>query len=165
MTDRKCEDVLTLLPDRVSGRLDAEDEQALDEHLKSCSDCALEEQLARVVHSSRRSAPGGLEHRVLQAIRGRERTQDRDRERRRLRPWWGISAAAVAALALGIGMSSEPTAMPPVAPGFATELDEGELWSSDDGLFAGAPSLEELSDEALVELLDELSAEGIGGAA
>jgi hypothetical protein len=36
---------------------------------------------------------------------------------------------------------------------------------SDDGLLAGAPLFDGLSDEALVALLDELSLEGPGGAA
>jgi hypothetical protein len=38
-------------------------------------------------------------------------------------------------------------------------------WVSDDGLIAGAPALDDLSDEALMTLLDELGADGSGGAA
>jgi hypothetical protein len=38
-------------------------------------------------------------------------------------------------------------------------------WVSEDGLIAGAPALDGLSDEALQILLDEMGAGGPGGAA
>ena len=81
------------------------------------------------------------------------------------RPWWGITAAAVAALALGIGISFDRAEQPESAiPSYAYELEDGELWLSDDGLIAGAPALDALSDEALLQFLDELDVGGAGGA-
>ena len=69
-------------------------------------------------------------------------------------------------LALGIGVTSSSVAPVDVmAPEFATELLEEDLWVSGDGLLAGAPALEALSDEALEQLLDELEFDGDGGAA
>jgi hypothetical protein len=44
-------------------------------------------------------------------------------------------------------------------------MEEQGLWLADDGLVAGAPSLEELTDEALAQLLEELSVGSAGGAA
>jgi hypothetical protein len=44
-------------------------------------------------------------------------------------------------------------------------LNEGEIWVSDDGLLAGAPLFDGLSDDALLQLLDELSVESTGGSA
>ena len=40
--------------------------------------------------------------------------------------------------------------------------DEG-VWLSDDGLLAGAPALDGLSDEALLQLLEELVGGSAGG--
>jgi hypothetical protein len=51
-----------------------------------------------------------------------------------------------------------------VVPSYGYEVGEGGLWLTDDGLLAGAPSLEGLTEEALMRLLDELSVEN-GGAA
>jgi hypothetical protein len=82
---------------------------------------------------------------------------------RATRPWWGLSAAAVAALAIGIGVNSERNALGSVSGlDLASEFEEGELWLSDDGLLAGAPEFDALTDEALLELLEELTSE-IGG--
>ena len=86
--------------------------------------------------------------------------------RRPAHTWWGVSAAAIAALALGIGIVSQQASDPSGdIPAFAREAEEGEIWLSDDGLVAGAPALDDLSDEALLELLDELSNVSTGGAA
>jgi len=79
-----------------------------------------------------------------------------------------VSAAAIVALALGIAIVSDRGAVegPVDVPGFAYEMYEGDLWlSDDDGLLAGAPSIYGLSDEELVQLLDELSVGASGGAA
>jgi hypothetical protein len=77
----------------------------------------------------------------------------------------------VAALALGIGVSSERIVDPFTSFGLdalteadATAAEDADVWISDDGLLAGAPALDVLSDEDLVELLDELAMSGAGGA-
>jgi anti-sigma factor RsiW len=159
MNEGTCGIARELLPDLASGRLDADTSATVDAHLSACTECRDELALVRALRGSRVPAPSGLAVRISHAVR-------RDR-RRSHRPWWGISAAAVAALALGIGMASEPTtsAVPELAPPFASDDEtEAELWLSEDGLVAGAPALESLSDEALLQLVDELSAGTNGGA-
>jgi hypothetical protein len=113
-------------------------------------------ELVRLLHATRVEAPAGLLDRIARDAVGRRPT----------RTWWGISAAAIAALALGIGVVSNDASAPGAeVPVFVREAEEGEIWLSDDGLVAGAPALDDLSDEALLELLDELSNVSAGGAA
>lgn len=128
----------------------------MSRHVDTCEACREELHLTRLLLGGRVEVPQGLERRVLDAVR-RERPG-------RGRPWWGLSAAAVAALALGIGIVSEPSGEV-VVPGYAYEVEEGTFWSSEDGLLAGAPMLESLSDEALAQLLEELSVGASGGSA
>lgn len=161
MTQMHCGDVQEAMPDFAAGRLPADGLRAVEAHLDGCADCAEELEIVRLLMAGTATAPEGLADRIVVAL---ER-----RPRRATRPWWGLSAAAVAALAIGIGVTSEQGALG-VAAGLdlASELEEGELWVSDDGLLAGAPELEGLSDEALLELLDQLMSEtggGSGGAA
>lgn len=157
MNEATCGTVRELIPDVVSERLGEGASAMVDAHVATCAECRHELELVRALRASPVAVPAGLASRVSRAAR-----LDRGGSRR---PWWGISAAAVAALALGIGMASEPTtpAVPALAPAFASENEtEAELWLSEDGLLAGAPALEALSDEALLELLEELAA-GTGG--
>jgi predicted anti-sigma-YlaC factor YlaD len=159
MTESGCERVRELLPEIAAGRAEGSDTSAAARHVDACSECRAELELARLLFATRAAVPPGLADSVTRAIRA-----DRRPVARGSRPWWGLSAAAVAALALGIGINSqrEGTGLTPV-PEFATELDEGVMWSSDDGLLAGAPSVEGLSDEALKELLAELDGGASGG--
>lgn len=161
MNELLCVEVQEAMPDFAAGRISADAMRAFAGHFDGCADCAAELEFVRLMLSGRRDAPPGLADRVVVAI---ER-----RPARATRPWWGLSAAAVAALAIGIGVTSEQGAMG-IAAGFdlASEFEEGELWLSDDGLLAGAPELDALSDEALLQLLEELTQEiggGSGGAA
>jgi anti-sigma factor RsiW len=155
MSDFACGTIRELIPDFVASRLGAEDLEAVESHVTDCGDCRTELELAQMILASRAPVPAGLLERVTLAVAADRRAA--------ARPWWGISAAAVAALALGIGMSSERASGPGDVPGFAYEVEEGAVWLSDDGLVAGAPLFEGLSDEALVALLDELSLDGPGG--
>lgn len=158
MSDLQCGTARELIPDFVGSRLASDDVAAAEEHLTSCAECRAELELAQLLFASRADVPSGLAERVVAAVR-----TDRVGSRR---PWWGITAAAVAALALGIGIASEPSSQLDLeVPGYAYEVEEGALWLSDDGLLAGAPSLDALSDEALEQLLDELLVGAAGGAA
>jgi anti-sigma factor RsiW len=159
MNTNDCATIRTMIPDDVGGRLDADERANLGRHADACAECGAERDLARLLLASRSHAPAGLAERVSRVVR-----LDREAVRR---PWWGLSAAAVAALALGVGVASKPTSADsaPDVPGYAYELEEGAIWSSDDGLLAGAPPLDLLSDEALQQLLDELTVGGPGGAA
>ncbi len=158
MSNMKCETVREWVPDYVSGRLARLDDTSVRSHLKACDECRAEVELARLIFESRVDVPDGLANRVRDAVRY-DRTSVS-------RPWWGITAAAVAALALGIGFSSDrPEQSESAIPGYAYELDDESLWLSDDGLIAGAPALDALSDEALLQFLDELDVGGAGGSA
>ncbi|HUF76118.1 MAG TPA: zf-HC2 domain-containing protein [Longimicrobiales bacterium] len=152
-----CGTVRELIPDFVSSRLGSHDLEVVDAHIGECGACRAELELAKMLLASRSRVPAGLAERVTRAVRADRRATSR--------PWWGLTAAAVAALALGIGMSSERSQAPLEVPGFAYEVEEEDAWLSDDGLVAGAPMFEGLSDDALVALLDELSLEQSGGAA
>lgn len=159
MSQVDCATVRELIPDVASGRPGTDDRGVVDTHAAGCEECREELALARLLFESRPVASPRLAARVIEAVRS-------DRRMGR-RPWWGISAAAVAALALGIGITSEPAADGPaeLGPDVTVELEEGELWLSDDGLLAGAPVFDGLSDEALAELLEELISTPTGGAA
>jgi Putative zinc-finger len=167
MSGTECAVVRELLPDFATNRLAAEDVDRVDVHVSACADCRLERDLARSLFEARPAPPSGLADRIIEDLH-RDRS---NRARPRVhRPWWGVSAAAVAALMLGIGISSDRAVVEgpdePVldVPEYAIELEEGGLWISDDGMLAGAPSLDGLSDEALLELLDELTVGSSGGA-
>ena len=157
MSDYDCGMIRELIPDFVSSRLGTEDLEVVEAHLTECADCRDELELAQMILASRPHAPAGLLQRITRAVAADRRAPSR--------PWWGLTAAAVAALALGIGMSSEQSQGVQDVPGFAYEVEEEDVWLSDDGLVAGAPMFEGLSDETLLQLLDELSLEGSGGAA
>ena len=155
---RGCEEIRELIPDFVANRLSSEELAGVEAHVHDCADCRAELELARLIFASRPEAPQTLVERIARAAAADRRAP--------ARTWWGVSAAAIAALALGIGITSDPTPPTPVeVPAFAAETDEVEIWLSDDGLIAGAPALDDLSDEALQQLLDELSTGYSGGAA
>ncbi|MDH3270507.1 MAG: hypothetical protein OEN56_04200 [Gemmatimonadota bacterium] len=151
MSTMDCAGIREMIPEVASGRAGQAGAASVEAHAGSCEGCRAELALARLVYQSRPQAPAELADRIISTMR---------RDRRRLqRPWWGISAAAVAALALGIGITARPAAdtLDLLDVEVALE-DETELWLSDDGVLAGAPVFDALSDEALAELLDELQA-------
>jgi hypothetical protein len=154
-----CAATRELLPDRAADRLDGPTRARVDQHVATCVECRSELELVDLLLATRIVPPAGLDQAVMGALARRRRPVRR--------PWWGLSAAAVAAVALGIGITSESRDVGDVsAPSeLATEFEEGEFWMSDDGLLAGAPSLDALSDDALGELLEELVAERPGGGA
>jgi hypothetical protein len=157
MNEFACGTVRELIPDFVGSRLGPRDLEMVDTHVTECGECRAELELAQMILASRPHVPAGLLERITRAVAADGRAASR--------PWWGLTAAAVAALALGIGMSSERSQAPLEVPGFAQEVAEEDVWLSEDGLVAGAPMFDGLSDEALGALLDELSLDQTGGAA
>jgi len=158
MNEVDCGSIRESIPDLVANRLVADDVAGVEGHVATCGECRAELELAQIVFAGRAAVPEGLGDRVIEAVRRDRRVPGR--------PWWGVSAAAVAALALGIGIVSEPSAtFDADVPDFAYEVEEGEVWLSDDGLLAGAPAFDDLSDEALLQLLDELASGGAPGGA
>ncbi|MCG6958186.1 MAG: zf-HC2 domain-containing protein [Gemmatimonadetes bacterium] len=154
----RCEFARELIPDLVGGRLAAEEAARVGSHLETCDACRAEADFVRLLFASRPVAPRELVSRVREAVRAGEGSARR--------PWWGLAAAAVAVLALGIGVASRGAteATAPV-PGFVAEGTAVNVWFADDGMIAGAPALDGLSDDALQALLDELGSGGTGGTA
>jgi len=161
MNEQMCVTVRELIPDFVADRLTGSDLAEVDRHVLGCTDCADELDLARAIFATRPSVPEGLLERLTSTVT----TVTRVRQLQPARAWWSVVAAAVAALALGIGISSDPVTVPVDVPGYAYEVEEGDIWLSDDGLLAGAPLFDDLSDDALLQLLDELSIGSAGGSA
>jgi hypothetical protein len=73
-------------------------------------------------------------------------------------PPWGLSAAAIVVLAIGIGVIRGPSGtdmdQDPIVVAAQEPIPEAWLW--DDGMVAGAPVFDGLSDEDLEALLEEL---------
>jgi anti-sigma factor RsiW len=157
MSDMACGSIREMIPDFIGSRLGDEELDEVERHITECGECRAELELAQMIFASRASVPESLLERVRRSAVAAPRAPSR--------AWWGVSAAAVAALALGIGISSEQTETTLDVPGFASEVEEGVVWSSDDGLMAGAPLFDALSDESLLQLLDDLAAGSPGGAA
>ena len=150
MNQTDCGTIRECLPDFAAGRLDVDAANAVTAHLPTCAECRGELELIQMLLAAPPGVPAALVDQVTTAVWTSRRSTRR--------PWWGISAAAVAALALGIGVSTDrPVVTDGSIPDFASET---ELWLSDDGLLAGKPSLDGLSDEALMTLLEELTSEG-----
>lgn len=153
-----CATIREMIPDVAAGRLAGEAVGVLEAHVVACGDCRAELELARALYESRPRVSVDMSGRVLTALRRRRRVDHR--------PTWGLAAAAVAALALGIGISSGPGVTDSsLTDEMSTDVAEEGLWLSDDGMLAGAPMIETLSDEALAELLEELTGPSTGGQA
>lgn len=162
MSGLRCEHARELIPDLVAGRLDASEARRAEAHLAACPECAEEGALVALVLRGRPAVPDGLAERIRAGM-GLSGTASAPPVRRRpggavLFPWWGLAAAAVAAVALGIGVQSRGAVspVPPEVPAFAVEGEQGELWLSDDGEIAGAPTLDDLTEEELMTVLEEL---------
>ena len=154
----KCEWIRELIPDYAAGRL-TDDEIALAGlHFADCNECRDELDLVHLVFSSRAMEPEGLAVKINAAVHSRRVTGHRQ--------WWGAAAAAVALLAIGLNVildRSGPGDLPLAESEF--EIESENLWLTDDALIAGAPMLGGLSDEALTQLLEELTVGTSGGAA
>lgn len=157
MNEPQCESVRDRIPDFVGDRLAPADAAAVRAHLDECAECREEAALVGLLFASRPAAPDGLASRIEESLPSAHRSA--------ARPWWGVAAAAVAAIALGIGVISDGTPTAEEVPAYVAGAEEIVLWPADDGLVAGAPALDDLSDEALVTLLEEMGADPSGGSA
>ena len=157
MTNPQCEPIRDFIPDFAAGRLTAVEAVVVQAHLDGCEECHAEAGLVSLLYSARPQVPAGLAERIEGHVRFRRSAV--------ARPWWGIAAAAVAAVALGIGVTSRSYPVEEEVPAYVAEMQGLSPWVSEDGLIAGAPVLDGLSDEALQILLDEMGAGGPGGAA
>ena len=164
--------VMDLLPDHVAGRLSEAQSEAVRAYLEDCAECRAEAALLEALAEAPPVAPPpGLEDRVVAAALDAQRRQSGvgggegpgvTAIRRRGVPSWAMGAAAVLVLALGTPLlmdrmsDSEGGLGDPVAS-VSEEFEEPDatVWASEDGLIAGAPVLETLTDEELALLLEE----------
>lgn len=175
MTGRDCDIIRDLLPSVEAGSLPLEEETRVREHLQACPVCREELEVVRSVLAARPDVPSGLEGRIQARLREegagsreglsespmglpREASGKGSRDPfafRRSR--WGLSAAAVFVVALGVGViwsQREPAAVEDSVE-VASQESLPEAWLWDDGIVAGAPVLDALSDEDLEALLEE----------
>jgi anti-sigma factor RsiW len=149
MSDMGCEGAREMLPEYVVGGLSQTTRRELEAHLSTCLECREEAELVTLLSGSRPEAPAALAGRIHAALERQRRVV--------LRPWWGVAAAAVAAVALGIGVTSRQEGGTLAVPAYVAGVDEDEMWLTDDGLIAGAPALDGLSEDDLEQLLAEMS--------
>lgn len=170
-----CPEVNDLLPELVLGELPMQRRREVEDHLAECEACAEARATVQALFDSRPPVPVGLEARIHEAVHrevGADSTQEGvlrlEPRARRVVPTWALGAAALLMLAVGTPVLMNRMAEAPTqAQGSEFDADEVALaeeayapsvWASDDGLIAGAPALDDLSDEALLALLEELEA-------
>jgi len=167
-----CEIIRDLLPDFGAGSIAGEEGGMVEAHLGSCPDCRRELEVILALREARPEVPPEVEARIQARVR-EEMTGDRTAGagevpgetagiipilgRLRLIPVWAQSAAAVVILALGVSAiwnARDPDlAQDPTVVASQELLPEAWLW--DDGMVAGAPVFDGLSDEDLEALLEE----------
>ena len=171
MSSRECEEIRDVLPEWTLGVLDGEAGAVVKEHLAHCPDCAGEETVLRTILAAKPDAPAGLDARIRARVReelgaGQSTGMPVSEpevvplfKRGRWAPTWALSAAAVVILSLGIGVVWNGEEVPevgqdPIQVVAGEPLPEAWLW--DDGMVAGAPVYDGLSDEQLEALIQEL---------
>jgi len=169
---KECEKIRDILPEWAS-ETHPKDGDLVEDHLRACKDCQLELEVIRAVRDQRPGVPLGLEARIQARVRtglgeasslDSSEVEQKDSSsrlaivRRRWAPTWALSAAAVVILALGTSIiwnGGDPGLVPdPTAVASQELLPESWLW--DDGMVAGAPVFDGISDEDLETLLEEL---------
>lgn len=166
----QCEMMMELLTAHAERTLDGDTRRGVEAHMSSCADCRAEFKIIQaLVDSEPMAVPVDLEARVLAAARealegreaGREVATGSDivaLKPRWTAPSWAMGAAAVLVLALGTPLLMNQMSD---SSGEGTEtllMDDpiATVWTTDDGLIAGAPALDMLTDEELSLLLAEL---------
>lgn len=166
-----CEIIQDQLADYAAGRVDDEARAVIESHLVHCGACQEELDTLALLVQATPAAPRGFEARVQAAVQGVLADADAGTEateatasengsavvpisRRRawFGPTWGLAAAAVMALLIGRSLvdTGEEPGLGEVALGY-----EDVPVLIDEGMIAGAPALDGLSDEDLALLLEE----------
>lgn len=179
MNVMNCPEVLDRLPELAAGSLSGARTDAVREHLAGCEDCRAEWEVVQLLaEAGPRPVPQGLEARIVGRLRAEAPSAIDDvspvvpgrsgvtpaRPRWRV-PSWGLAAAAGIVLAVATPVLVERMGDNATAP---MAVDEAEVtaalgdrlpspWLDDEeGIVAGAPVLDGLSDEALEQLLEEM---------
>jgi hypothetical protein len=171
MSAEDCDRIRDALPEWILGTLGPELRVEMTRHLASCTDCSREEEVLRRLLSVRPAPPEGLAARIQARLKeeiavGAEPEAPKTSgdvipftRRHRWTPTWVLSAAAVVILSLGIGITWNGAEIPEVGQStgqVATEEPAPEAWLWDDGMVAGAPVYDGLSDDQLETLIEEL---------
>ena len=169
MNARHCEAWQDRLPELAGGLLSHRDATETKAHLRECESCRDEYEVVRAVRLASPPIPPGLEARIQGRVReeflGAEEPDGSGHAAAEILPLqprfrvstWGLSAAAVVILALGTGLiwtnRSGDVVQEPIVVAAQEAAPEAWLW--DDGMVAGAPVYDGLSDEDLEALLEE----------
>lgn len=153
MSSMNCEQVRDLLPELVSGGLDAVTASSAQAHVVSCIDCAAELAVARSVAQARVAVPAGLEQRIRLATANR-----------RVAYWTRGRMAAVATFAVAIIGGSAlvaPYLDAPISEELPAVVNNIAVPSAgfigvEDAFDSGAASLNDLTEDQLKQLLAEL---------
>jgi anti-sigma factor RsiW len=185
MSEYSCEQVRDLLPELQAHVLERSARQAVEHHLGTCAECAGDLALIRdLAAAGPEPAPGSIDRirAALDAERagaaGTERRIDSSPDRpaevvpigtdgagrpgSRGREWtWSLRAAAVLVVALGVTQWMSGTGETPADVDVPTETasleeDGTTFFGAEDGVIAGGPVLEDLSDDALASVLEDL---------
>lgn len=152
-----CEELADRLPDWAAGRLGDAEHALVAAHVAVCDDCSAQGSVLGALFAARPEAPAGLAERIARAQAHAVPEAGANRSWRR--PAWVLSAAAVLVLAVGTTvLLRDPQMIEVVSVLGEVPLEESQVWIADDGAVAGAPVLDDLSDEALATLLEELGA-------
>jgi hypothetical protein len=154
MSEMNCEAVADLLPDWIADRLGPAEAARVDAHVRACADCAADAAVVRALRAARPAVPAGLSDRIAAGLR-----EDEVAVPAAGGAWsgwrrWATSAAAVLVLAVGtfVLRAGDPAASVDLG---AVAVEES-VWIADDGIVAGAPVLDGLSEDALAALLEEM---------
>ena len=164
MNAQDCDAFRDRLPALVAGSLTPAAAAVIEGHLKACAGCREEYDLVRMVRAVRPPIPQGLEGRIQERVRrdfgspaevGLEDQSAGILPFRRHIPTWVLSAAAVLVLALGTSViwngDTEDAFQDPMVVADGDPPPEAWLW--DDGMVAGAPVFDGLTDEDIEALL------------
>lgn len=147
MNTNGCDLAKDLLAPWVREELGADDHRFVEEHVAGCEECRADVHVVRVLHGGAPLPPDELLARVQASVAATPL---------RRRVWMSPWLAAAAALVLALGTSLLWRQPPGDADRFLAEEPLALTWPTDDGFIAGVAMLDDLSDEALAELLEEL---------
>jgi hypothetical protein len=171
MSPEYCDQIRELLPEWILETLDPKLGREINGHLAMCPDCSREVEVLRRLLSARPTPPEGLAARIQARLKEEMAVGPVPGStpasgevipllrRHHWTPTWALSAAAVVILSLGIGIVWNGAEIPEMGQSSsqaATEEPAPEAWLWDDGMVAGAPVYEGLTDDQLETLIEEL---------
>lgn len=171
MNATDCSEILDRLPELAAGEVPAGEAERVHAHLRACADCRADWEIVQLLEEAGpRPVPAGLEGRIVRELRAAEPSPPMPAaprhgggaRGRRWIPRWGLAAAAGVVLAVATPVLVERMGDNAVVAPDPIELEEAvgdrlpSPWLDEEGIVAGAPVLDGLSDEALEQLLEEM---------